>query len=167
MERPFDLHTDGYSRRVGYAVGAFDLFHIGHLNLLKQARSQCDELIVGVVSDELLERTKGNLPAIPENERVEIVRHLNIVDRAVLETNEDRVDSWRELGFEVFFKGDDWKGTPKGLDLERRLGEVGVEVHYFPYTIHTSSTILRRALTALGNGSKHEELVEFGGFSQP
>jgi len=139
-------------RRIGYAVGAFDLFHIGHLNLLKQAKSHCDELIVGVVADDLLESTKGKRPAIPEFERLEIVRHLNIVDRAVLELNEDRLDTWQDLRFNVFFKGDDWKGTAKGDALERRFAQVGVRVQYFPYTIHTSSTILRRALQALADG---------------
>lgn len=143
-------------RVIGYAVGAFDLFHIGHLNLLKQAKSHCDELIVGVVGDELLEQTKGRRPAIPEFERLEIVRHLELVDRAVLELNEDRLQTWQQLRFNVFFKGDDWKGTPKGDALERRFAQVGVRVQYFPYTIHTSSTILRRALQALGGAASVE-----------
>ena len=144
--------------RIGYAVGAFDLFHIGHLNLLKQAKAHCDELIIGVVSDEVLKRTKGASPVIPEFERLEIVKSLSMVDRVVLEVNEDRLDTWHELGFNVFFKGDDWKGTAKGMELERRFGEVGVSVEYFPYTIHTSSTLLRRALQALEeNGRNRSE----------
>lgn len=146
-------------RRIGYAVGAFDLFHIGHLNLLKQAKSHCDELIVGVVGDELLEKRKGKRPAIPEYERLEIVRHLSLVDRAILELNEDRIDTWQQLQFNVFFKGDDWKDTPKGFELERRFGEVGVRVEYFPYTIHTSSTILRQALRALGESSESASVL--------
>lgn len=140
----------GAGRIVGYAVGAFDLFHIGHLNLLKLARANCDELIVGVVGDELLEKTKGARPAIPEFERLEIVKHLSLVDRAILELNEDRLHTWQEQHFDVFFKGDDWKGTEKGHALERRFARVGVRVHYFPYTVHTSSTLLRKALAQLG-----------------
>lgn len=143
-------------RSIGYAVGAFDLFHIGHLNLIKQAREHCDELIIGVVSDDVLERTKGARPVIPEYERLEIVKNLSIVDRAVLEANEDRLQTWEELGFTVFFKGDDWKGTAKGRELERRFAEVGVQVQYFPYTVHTSSSLLRRALQALDSASAQE-----------
>ncbi|MDN4597095.1 MULTISPECIES: adenylyltransferase/cytidyltransferase family protein [Leifsonia] len=137
------------TRRVGYAAGAFDLFHIGHLNILKHAKSQCDHLIAGVVSDEMLELTKGITPVIPLAERLEIVRSIEYVDEAVPETLPDKLDTWRELRFDVFFKGDDWRGTEKGLRLEREFAAVGVEVVYFPYTMTTSSTQLRKALAAL------------------
>jgi glycerol-3-phosphate cytidylyltransferase len=137
------------TRRVGYAAGAFDLFHIGHLNILKHAKSQCDYLIAGVVSDEMLELTKGITPVIPLAERLEIVRHIAYVDEAVAETVPDKLDMWRELKFDVFFKGDDWRGTEKGMRLEREFAAVGVEVVYFPYTMTTSSTQLRKALAAL------------------
>ncbi|MEV8213009.1 adenylyltransferase/cytidyltransferase family protein [Leifsonia poae] len=137
------------TRRVGYAAGAFDLFHIGHLNILKHAKSQCDYLIAGVVSDEMLQLTKGITPVIPLAERLEIVRHIAYVDEAVPETVPDKLDMWRELKFDVFFKGDDWRGTEKGMRLEREFAEVGVEVVYFPYTMTTSSTQLRKALAAL------------------
>jgi glycerol-3-phosphate cytidylyltransferase len=139
--------------RVGYAAGAFDLFHIGHLNILKHAKSDCDHLIAGVVSDEMLELTKGVAPVVPLAERLEIVRSITYVDEAVAETVPDKLDTWRELRFDVFFKGDDWRGTPKGLRLEREFAEVGVEVVYFPYTVTTSSTVLRRALQALTSPS--------------
>ncbi|MDR6971748.1 adenylyltransferase/cytidyltransferase family protein [Leifsonia shinshuensis] len=137
------------TRRVGYAAGAFDLFHIGHLNILKHAKSQCDYLIAGVVSDEMLELTKGISPVIPLAERLEIVRSIEYVDEAVAETVPDKLDTWRELRFDVFFKGDDWRGTEKGLRLEREFAAVGVEVVYFPYTMTTSSTQLRQALAVL------------------
>lgn len=137
------------TQRVGYAAGAFDLFHIGHLNILKHAKGQCDYLIAGVVSDEMLELTKGVTPVIPLAERLEIVRSIEYVDEAVAETVPDKLDTWRELRFDVFFKGDDWRGTEKGLRLEREFGAVGVEVVYFPYTMTTSSTQLRKALAAL------------------
>jgi len=134
---------------VGYAAGAFDLFHVGHLNILRQARSRCDLLIAGVVSDELCLATKGRRPLIPLAERLEIVSHVSYVDRAIAEVHEDRLKTWEEVRFDVFFKGDDWKGTEKGRRLEREFATVGVEVVYFPYTVHTSSTVLRRALEAL------------------
>ncbi|MCU1473159.1 adenylyltransferase/cytidyltransferase family protein [Amnibacterium sp.] len=137
------------SIRIGYAAGAFDLFHIGHLNLLRHAKSECDHLIAGVVSDEMLERTKGITPVIPLGERLEIVRHIAFVDEARPETLADKLDTWREVRFTHFFKGDDWRGTEKGLRLEAEFAKVGVEVVYFPYTMSTSSTKLRRALAAL------------------
>jgi glycerol-3-phosphate cytidylyltransferase len=143
--------------RVGYAAGAFDLFHIGHLNILKHAKSACDHLIAGVVSDEMLELTKGVSPVIPLAERLEIVRSIRYVDDAVAEMVPDKMDTWRELKFDVFFKGDDWRGTEKGLRLEREFSAVGVEVVYFPYTVTTSSTVLRRALAALTGGSEPAE----------
>jgi glycerol-3-phosphate cytidylyltransferase len=136
-------------RSIGYARGAFDLFHIGHLNILKQARANCDRLVVGVVSDEVLLRTKGITPVVPLRERLEIVRHIRHVDEAIADECEDPLETWRSVGFTVFFKGDDWRGTPRGLDLEASFAEVGVTVVYFPYTATTSSTRLRRALDAL------------------
>ena len=137
------------SRIVGYAPGAYDLFHVGHLNILRHAKQHCDHLIAGVVADEVLEVTKGRRPVVPLQERLEIVSHIRYVDQVHAETLLDKLDTWRELPFDVFFKGDDWRGTPQGVDLERRFGEVGVSVVYFPYTMHTSSTALRRALLAL------------------
>ena len=145
----------GGAGRVGYAAGAFDLFHIGHLNLLRHARQHCDHLIAGVVSDEMLALTKGITPVVPLAERLEIVDHIDVVDTAYAETVPDKLDVWRELRFDVFFKGDDWRGTEKGLRLEREFAEVGVEVVYFPYTMSTSSTVLRRALRALSGTPGH------------
>ena len=135
--------------RVGYAAGAFDLFHIGHLNLLRRSKAQCDFLIAGVVSDELLERRRRRSAVIPLRERLEIVDAIDCVDMAVAETRDDKLEMWQELHFDVFFKGDDWRGTRQGRDLEQRFAAVGVEVVYFPYTVDTSSTALRRALAAL------------------
>ena len=137
------------TRVIGYAPGAYDLFHIGHLNLLRHAAEQCDHLIAGVVSDEMLVLTKGRAPVIPLAERMEIVRSLRIVDQVHAEVVPDKIDTWREVGFDVIFKGDDWRGTEKGDRLEWDFAAVGVEVRYFPYTMHTSSTALRRALSAL------------------
>lgn len=135
--------------RVGYAPGAYDLFHIGHLNILRHARSQCDYLVAGVVSDEMAELAKGRRPMIPLVERLEIVRSVKYVDAAFVETVPDKVETWKQVRFDVLFKGDDWRGTPKGEKLEKDFAAVGVDVVYFPYTVHTSSTQLRRALDVL------------------
>ncbi len=97
----------------------------------------------------MLQLTKGMSPMVPLAERLEIVSHIDYVDEAYAEQVPDKMDVWRELRFDVFFKGDDWRGTEKGLRLEREFAEVGVEVVYFPYTMSTSSTILRRAVAAL------------------
>jgi glycerol-3-phosphate cytidylyltransferase len=140
---------------VGYAPGAWDLFHVGHLNVLRHARTSCDYLVAGVVDDEMLELAKGRRPVIPVVERAEIVRHVVYVDEVFVETQPDKVETWRRRPFDVFFKGDDWKGTEKGLELERRFADVGVEVMYFPYTVHTSSTALRRTLDVLNGHRDH------------
>jgi glycerol-3-phosphate cytidylyltransferase len=134
------------SRVVGYAPGAYDLFHIGHLNILKHAKSQCDYLIAGVVSDEMCLLTKGKLPVVPLDERLAIVRAISYVDEAVAEVVRDKTETWKSVQFDVVFKGDDWRGTPKGDKLEADFAKLGVEVVYFPYTMHTSSTMLRRHL---------------------
>ncbi|NKY40971.1 adenylyltransferase/cytidyltransferase family protein [Cellulomonas septica] len=144
------------ARIVGYAPGAYDLFHVGHLNILRHAKRRCDYLIAGVVADEVLELTKGRRPIIPLAERMEILKHISYVDEVVAEVQPDKVETWRSVGFDVIFKGDDWRGTPKGERLERDFAAVGVEVIYFPYTVHTSSTALRRALAAIDGP---EELV--------
>ncbi|WP_460798503.1 adenylyltransferase/cytidyltransferase family protein [Microbacterium sp. GXF0217] len=139
--------------RIGYAAGAFDLFHVGHLNLLRHAKQHCDILVAGVVSDEMLREVKGIEALIPTAERVEIVRHISFVDQVHIETTPSKMDAWRDVGFTHFFKGDDWRGTEKGMRLESEFSSVGVEVVYFPYTAHTSSTALRRALDALTAGA--------------
>ncbi len=143
-------------QRIGYAAGAFDLFHVGHLNLLRHARMQCDFLIAGVVADELLVEAKGRPPVIPLAERLEIVRSIKYVDEAIAEVLPSKVETWQSHPFDVFFKGDDWRGTPKGQRLEQDFAAVGVDVVYFPYTMHTSSTALRRTLELL-NSEHHEK----------
>ena len=153
--------------RIGYAAGAYDLFHIGHLNILRRAKEQCDVLIAGVVSDEMLELTKGKRPVIPLAERLEIVSHIRFVDQAHAEVVPDKLDTWRELRFDIFFKGDDWRGTSKGLALEAEFAEVGVEVVYFPYTIDTSSTKLRAAIDALAQPAPAARRAEYRHGNRP
>lgn len=141
------------SHVVGYAPGVYDLFHVGHLNVLKQAKARCDYLIAGVVSDEMCLQAKGIQPFVPIAERVEIVRHISVVDDVHVEVVPDKLVAWETLRFDRIFKGDDWRGTPRGDKLERDFASVGVEVVYFPYTVHTSSTQLRRALANVGAGT--------------
>lgn len=131
---------------IGYAPGAYDLFHIGHLNILERASRQCDSLIAGVVTDEVMLAGKGTAPLVPFAERLEIVRSVRYVDKAVADPYVDKFESWRRFRFDVLFKGDDWRGTEKGERLERLLGEVGASVVYFPYTMVTSSSALRRLI---------------------
>ncbi|MFG2638975.1 adenylyltransferase/cytidyltransferase family protein [Streptomyces sp. NPDC048362] len=135
-----------YLLRRGYAPGVYDLFHIGHLNLLREARQKCDHLVAGVVTDDIAMNLKGRQPVVPLAERVEIVRSVRYVDDVFVESHEDKLRTWQELRFNVVFKGDDWKGTARWQLLERRFAEVGVEVVYCPYTTHVSSSLLRERL---------------------
>jgi glycerol-3-phosphate cytidylyltransferase len=132
--------------RVGYVPGVFDMFHVGHLNVLRNARLTCDFLIAGVVSDERAATAKGKVPVVPLAERLEIVQGIRYVDQAVVEDVPEKLDMWRRLHFDVIIKGDDWRGTRKGDKLERDFASVGVDVVYLPYTVHTSSTMLRQVL---------------------
>lgn len=134
---------------IGYTTGVFDMFHVGHLNILRRARRQCDRLLVGVTTDELCESTKGKRPIIPFAERIEIVASIKGVDEALPQTTMDKVEAWRTHRFNRMFVGSDWQGTPKWVQLEQDFRALGVEIVYFPYTQHTSSTILRRALGEL------------------
>lgn len=135
--------------RLGYAPGVFDLFHVGHLNILRRARGHCDRLIAGVCSDELVERLKGRPPVVPLPERLQIVRSVRYVDETFVATVDDKIEIWKEVGFDIIFKGDDWLGTDVWATYETEFARVGVEVLYFPYTVHTSSTLLREALRLL------------------
>ena len=134
---------------IGYTTGVYDLFHIGHLNLLKRAKLECDYLIVGVTTDELCESRKGRRPFIPFVERMEIVEHMKFVDEVVPQTTMDKLEAWNNFKFQKMFVGDDWKGTDKWNKLEQEFAELGVEIVYFPYTTHTSSSKLREALSKL------------------
>ena len=132
--------------KVGYTTGVFDLFHIGHLNILKKAKEQCDYLIVGVSTDELVMNYKNKQPIIPFEERKEIVKSIKYVDEVVPQINRDKFAAWQEIGFDVMFVGDDWKGSSLFEQVQRRFNNVGVDIVYFPYTQGTSSTILREKI---------------------
>ncbi|MBG9785022.1 adenylyltransferase/cytidyltransferase family protein [Shouchella lehensis] len=131
---------------VGYTTGVFDLFHIGHLNVIKKAKENCDYLIVGVTSDEQVELVKNKKVIIPFEERIEIIQSLKFVDEAVCESNTDKLEAWERLRFNRLFKGDDWKGTKKWDNYELEFSKLGVEIYYFEYTKGTSSTQLSNVL---------------------
>ncbi|WNC67911.1 adenylyltransferase/cytidyltransferase family protein [Thalassotalea nanhaiensis] len=136
-------------KKIGYTTGVFDLFHIGHLNVLKRAKLECDYLIVGVTSDELSISAKNKKPVIPFSERMDIVEAIKFVDEVVPQMNYDKEEAWNNLKFDMMFVGDDWKGTDKWNQIEKDFAEKGVEIFYFPYTTHTSSSILREALSKI------------------
>ena len=124
----------------GYATGVFDLFHIGHLNLLRNAKKRCDELIVGVSLNELVFSYKRRYPIIPDFQRIEIIRALKCVDRAYLIDFRDKFRGWKEFRFDIIFVGDDWKGNILWEKWEEKLAKVGAKVMYLPYTLEQSTT---------------------------
>lgn len=127
--------------KVGYTTGVFDLFHVGHLNLLQRAKAHCDYLIVGVTTDSLV-AYKNKQAVIPYEERRRIVEAIRYVDRVVPQVNMNKMEAWEKYHFDVIFVGDDWKGTDKWIKYEQEFQEVGVDIVYFPYTRNISSSIL-------------------------
>lgn len=133
---------------IGYTAGVFDLFHIGHLNLLKNAKSMCDYLVVGITIDSLVEY-KGKQSVIPFEERIEIVRCLECVDAVVPQEDMDKLRMCQKLKATVMFVGDDWYGTEKWDQLEKDFENDGRKIVYFPYTKHTSSTKITKIIDKL------------------
>jgi len=136
--------------RLGYTTGVFDMFHIGHLNILRRAKEKCEFLIVGVTTDELVSY-KNKKAVIPYDERVEIVKSIRYVDKVVPQKNMNKMQTWEKYKFDVMFVGSDWKGTKKWNDFEKQFSKVGVDIIYFPYTKYTSSTLLREAIQNINN----------------
>lgn len=130
-------------KTIGYTTGVFDLFHIGHLNIIKNAKSHCDYLIVGVTSDEEVKRVKGISTFIPLEERIEIIKSLKYVDEVVVEDNTDKIIAWEKLKYDKLFKGSDWKNSPDFKRYELFFEKKNVEIIFFPYTKQTSSTQIR------------------------
>jgi glycerol-3-phosphate cytidylyltransferase len=133
---------------IGYTSGVYDLFHVGHLNLLRNAKNMVDKLIVGVSTDELVEY-KHKRPVISFNERIEIVNSIKYVDLAVPQVNLDKVEAFDRYKFDFLFVGDDWFKDEKWNDYEKRLNQKGAKVVYFPYTKSTSSTLINQTLENL------------------
>ena len=128
---------------IGYTTGVFDMFHVGHLNILKKAKEQCDYLIVGVSTDECVRSYKNKDTVIPFEQRIEIVRSIKYVDEVVAQTTMDKMDAWKKLNFNKIFHGDDWKNSEMYKKIINDFRKVGVEVVFLPYTDGISSTILR------------------------
>ena len=127
---------------IGYTTGVYDMFHIGHLNILKRAKEQCDYLIVGVSTDELVKKEKNKTPVIPFEERAEIVRAIKYVDEVVPQCDKNKLKAWEEYQFNKMFVGSDWKGTEAWNNFERQLQPYGVEIVYLDHTDGISSTQL-------------------------
>ena len=119
------------SKVIGYTTGVYDLFHIGHLNILRRAKMECDYLIVGITTDELAHQRKNKMPIIPFIERMAIVEGIKFVDEVVPQTNMDKIEAWNNLKFDKMFVGDDWKGTDKWNALESEFAEKGVKLSIF------------------------------------
>jgi glycerol-3-phosphate cytidylyltransferase len=143
--------------KVGYTTGVFDLFHVGHLNILKKAKEQCEYLIVGVSTDENVMSYKKKKPVIPFEERIAIVEALKYVDEVVPQTNMDKFQAWEKLKFNAIFHGDDWKGSKMYEEIEQKFSDVGVDIVYFSYTKGTSSTILADVLANVLDEKKKAE----------
>lgn len=130
---------------IGYTAGVYDLFHIGHLNLLKNAKGMCDKLVVGVTTDDLVEY-KGKRAMIPFEDRLEIVRSIKYVDAVVPQYNMDKLTMCKKLGATILFVGDDWYATEKWNQYEKEFAENNIRIVYFPYTKGVSSTKITQAL---------------------
>ncbi|EQB22652.1 Glycerol-3-phosphate cytidylyltransferase [Dehalobacter sp. UNSWDHB] len=128
--------------KVGFTAGVFDMFHTGHLNLLRRAKEMCDYLIVGVNSNNLVEKYKGKKTVINEEQRIEIIEAIRYVNRVEIMESLNKVDAWKQFNFDVVFIGDDWKGTDRWIQTEYDLAQIGVKVIYVPYTKNVSSTQL-------------------------
>ncbi len=141
---------------IGYTAGVYDLFHIGHLNLLRNAKGMCDKLIVGVTSDELA-TYKGKYPVIPFADRIEIIRSIRYVDAVVAQTDMDKLEMCKKLNAGIMFVGDDWYRSPKWEEYEKQFQEAGIQIMYFPYTKGVSSTEISKALKHLREGDRRED----------
>jgi len=136
---------------IGYTTGVFDMFHIGHLHLLKKAKNRCDYLIVGVSTDELVKIYKDKIPIIPFEHRLEIIASLKFVDEVVAVTHRDKKQSFLDIGYDVLFVGDDWKGDVVFEDLESFLNKYNAKIEYFAYTKEVSSSKFSKILEDITN----------------
>mgnify|MGYP003505612990 CR=1 FL=1 len=129
--------------KIGYTTGVFDMFHIGHLNILKRAKEQCEYLIVGVSTDETVESYKNKTPVIKFEERMAIVEAIKYVDKVVPQTSMNKMDAYKELKFDALFHGSDWQGSGMYNKITEEFAELGVDVVFLPYTNGISSTLIR------------------------
>ena len=132
--------------KIGYTTGVFDMFHIGHLNILRRAKEQCEYLIVGVSTDEVVEEYKGKTPIIPFEQRVQIVQAIRYVDKVVPQKTMNKVDSWKELHFNAMFHGSDWQNSALYNEYQKEFEKIGVDLVFFSHTEGISSTDLAKKL---------------------
>lgn len=132
---------------IGYTTGVFDMFHVGHLNILQRAKKYCDYLIVGVSTDEVVQGYKNKTPVIPYEQRAAIVEAIKYVDKVVPQTSMDKFSAWEELHFDVMFHGDEWKGTELYNKYEEQFAKVGARIHYLAHTEGISSSLLREKIS--------------------
>lgn len=137
--------------KIGYTTGVFDMFHIGHLNILMKAKEQCGFLIVGVSTDEVVETYKNKKPIIPFEERIAIVSQIKCVDKVVPQTTMDKMEAWKELKFDALFHGSDWKNSNMYNKLIEDFSKIGVDVVFLPHTQGISSTMLAEKLHDIDN----------------
>jgi glycerol-3-phosphate cytidylyltransferase len=140
--------------KIGYTTGVFDMFHIGHLNLLKRAKEQCEHLIVGVSTDAVVQDYKNKTPIVSFAERIEIVSAIKYVDQTVPQISMDKLDAWRHLHFNVIFHGSDWQNSEMYQNIVTEFSKIGVDVVFLPHTAGTSSTLLTDVLYNLQNKSE-------------
>ena len=138
---------------IGYTCGVYDLFHIGHVNMLKNSKALCDKLIVGISEDEIVIDKKGKHPVIPFLERIQVVESCKYVDLVISQRDRDKFEAWKKIKFNVLFVGDDWYNDENWKKYERKLKKEGVKVVYFPYTKGTSSTLINKTLIKLRNNT--------------
>lgn len=143
--RDNDKWYDMKKYKVGYTTGVFDLFHVGHLNILERCKEQCDFLIVAVCTDEYAHES-GKNPIISYPDRARIIAALRCVDKVVPMSFTDKLEAWKLHKFDVLFSGDDWKGTERYIKTEQQLKEVGVDIVYFPYTKSVSTSMIKEQL---------------------
>lgn len=148
--------------KVGFIQGTFDMFHIGHYNLIKRALTKCDELIIGVNSDELVKSYKNKTPIVSTENRVAVLSAVKGVSKVVAIDHRDKIRAAKELGFDVLLMGDDWKNTDFYNKMEAELAKLGVAIVYFPYTKGVSSTKLRAKIGKDNNGNDIKKEAENG-----
>lgn len=134
---------------IGYTTGVFDMFHIGHLNILRRAKEQCDYLIVGVSTDELVQKDKNKTPIIPFDDRCEIVKATKYVDKVVPQLDKNKLSAWKLHEFNKMFVGSDWQGSSTWALLEQQFAPLGVEIIYLSHTDRVSSTLLREKINII------------------
>lgn len=154
------------NRIIGYTTGVFDMFHIGHLNILKNAKALCDYLVVGVSTDELVQKEKNKTPVIPFEERCEIVKAIRYVDEVVPQIDKNKKSAWEKIHFNTMFVGSDWQGTPAWKNFEKEFAPLGVKIVYLPHTDGISSTQLTNFIkNELNEIEKNKNMTGGGGIN--